>query len=83
MLMQFEMIKQEIRDVKNLVSQLLRQSVPCEEVAQLPQGVELPIHTMADIDNLEQLMSDAGDVRANVVGVLNVSSYLFEGNSPR
>jgi hypothetical protein len=65
------MVKQEMRDLKNIVSQFFKQSVRSEDVMQLAQGIELPGHTIYEIDDYEQRMLDVGDVRTNMVGVLN------------
>jgi len=64
-----------------MIGQVLRQSVSSEEAVHLPQGVELPVRTMNEVVELERHMSDAGDVRSNVVGVLNLT-YLFERKIP-
>jgi len=68
-MIQFEKVQQDMRELNNMVGLLLRQSVPAEEVGQLPQG--LPAQTIMDVDDVEQLLFDAGDVRTNMVGVRN------------
>lgn len=66
-MIQFQTIRQDISDVKHLLNTLIRQSQAAEEVIQIPEGIELPLKTMEDIDDLERIIDGSADVKTKLV----------------
>jgi hypothetical protein len=73
--MQFKMVRSDLRDLKALVLQVVRQQQPQEDVAQLPEGLNLPLQAMQELDHLEELLGTLS-IRANLV-VIPYSLFLY------
>ena len=68
---QFELLRDEIRDLKGMMSHLLLQAQPLEPV-QLPAGLQLPMETMSEIDDMENQLIISRDLHSSVVRCLTV-----------
>ena len=53
---QFESLREEMRELKSMMAYLLQPQSP--EVVQLPPGIQLPLETMQEVNDLERLIPE-------------------------